>query len=30
MRARFIDRFNAVRKALYGRLGEIQHAHGSR
>ena len=29
MRARFIDRFNAVRKSLYGRLGEIQHANAS-
>jgi hypothetical protein len=29
MRARLIDRFNAVRKSLYGRLGEIQHANPS-
>ena len=29
MRARLIDRFNAVRKSLYGRLGEIQHANAS-
>jgi hypothetical protein len=29
MRARLIDRFNAVRKSLYGRLGEIQHANKS-
>jgi hypothetical protein len=27
MRARFIDRFNAVRKSLFGRLSEIQHAN---
>jgi hypothetical protein len=26
-RAKLIDRFNAVRKSLYGRLGEIQHAN---
>jgi hypothetical protein len=26
-RARLIDRFNAVRKSLYGKLGEIQHNH---
>ncbi|HWN69092.1 MAG TPA: hypothetical protein VNM90_15745 [Haliangium sp.] len=29
MRARLIDRFNAVRKSLYGQLGEIQHANPS-
>ena len=29
MRARLIDRFNAVRKSLYGQLGEIQHATAS-
>lgn len=29
MRARLIDRFNSLRKSLYGRLGEIQHANPS-
>lgn len=28
-RARLIDRMNAVRKSLYGKLGEIQHAEPS-
>lgn len=29
MRARLIDRFNAVRKSIYGQLGQIQHANPS-